>query len=290
MAASCWVRSAPSWRRVSAVCARALSRSTELCASVRSRRKPSKSVHDSAKLRRFKLRFPPSNPCHGSFSPWLEVLYDAVSLGKYCERLDQSVAAVARSDAAACITAGAWRSATVRSSVVSGTGGSCESGIARTTPSTPICRARFAWAVARFACACSSASRALPRSTVAVSVSERVAAPAWNLLTEIWSSSLARSSCASATRTSSSLARDRKSTRLNSSHSQISYAVFCLKKKKKQNKQRNTMHKKECGANRPAHLMQIQLRQTGRLTLAKLCDKRDALHSAWTGGRSSDDS
>src|SRR5256886_4745428 len=29
---------------------------------------------------------------------------------------------------------------------------------------------------------------------------------------------------------------DRKSTRLNSSHSQISYAVFCLKKKKKQNR------------------------------------------------------
>src|SRR2546427_8570731 len=28
--------------------------------------------------------------------------------------------------------------------------------------------------------------------------------------------------------------RDRKSTRLNSSHSQISYAVFCLKKKKNQ--------------------------------------------------------
>src|SRR2546430_11952006 len=28
---------------------------------------------------------------------------------------------------------------------------------------------------------------------------------------------------------------DRKSTRLNSSHSQISYAVFCLKKKKKHN-------------------------------------------------------
>src|SRR2546430_4891143 len=30
---------------------------------------------------------------------------------------------------------------------------------------------------------------------------------------------------------------DRKSTRLNSSHSQISYAVFCLKKKKKNNTQ-----------------------------------------------------
>src|SRR2546430_4827502 len=29
---------------------------------------------------------------------------------------------------------------------------------------------------------------------------------------------------------------DRKSTRLNSSHSQISYAVFCLKKKKKEYK------------------------------------------------------
>src|SRR2546430_12630290 len=28
-------------------------------------------------------------------------------------------------------------------------------------------------------------------------------------------------------------AKDRKSTRLNSSHSQISYAVFCLQKKKK---------------------------------------------------------
>src|SRR3712207_7772519 len=31
-----------------------------------------------------------------------------------------------------------------------------------------------------------------------------------------------------------SVGRDRKSTRLNSSHANISYAVFCLKKKKKQ--------------------------------------------------------
>src|SRR2546430_10696537 len=31
------------------------------------------------------------------------------------------------------------------------------------------------------------------------------------------------------------VAKDRKSTRLNSSHSQISYAVFCLKKKKTPN-------------------------------------------------------
>src|SRR2546430_8788900 len=34
---------------------------------------------------------------------------------------------------------------------------------------------------------------------------------------------------------------DRKSTRLNSSHSQISYAVFCLKKKKK--KKKNSTYK-----------------------------------------------
>src|SRR5690606_39983707 len=31
--------------------------------------------------------------------------------------------------------------------------------------------------------------------------------------------------------------RDRKSTRLNSSHVKISYAVFCLKKKKKNNRE-----------------------------------------------------
>src|SRR2546430_13000811 len=35
-----------------------------------------------------------------------------------------------------------------------------------------------------------------------------------------------------ATRNSTMMLIDRKSTRLNSSHSQISYAVFCLKKKK----------------------------------------------------------
>src|SRR5437667_8610189 len=38
-------------------------------------------------------------------------------------------------------------------------------------------------------------------------------------------------------------AKDRKSTRLNSSHITISYAVFCLKKKKKINKSnRHTQH------------------------------------------------
>src|SRR5688572_31901781 len=38
---------------------------------------------------------------------------------------------------------------------------------------------------------------------------------------------------------------DRKSTRLNSSHSQISYAVFCLKKKKPPNKTLQAERKRE---------------------------------------------
>src|SRR5438874_9064122 len=36
--------------------------------------------------------------------------------------------------------------------------------------------------------------------------------------------------------------KDRKSTRLNSSHVEISYAVFCLKKKKKKNKSECSTH------------------------------------------------
>src|SRR5438552_9626471 len=50
-----------------------------------------------------------------------------------------------------------------------------------------------------------------------------------------WQQRLAPSSCGSALRvavyTSECEPRDRKSTRLNSSHQIISYAVFCLKKK-----------------------------------------------------------
>src|SRR2546427_11571233 len=38
---------------------------------------------------------------------------------------------------------------------------------------------------------------------------------------------------------------DRKSTRLNSSHSQISYAVFCLKKKKKIRKNKSRLCNRE---------------------------------------------
>src|SRR2546430_5224657 len=53
--------------------------------------------------------------------------------------------------------------------------------------------------------------------------------------------------------------QDRKSTRLNSSHSQISYAVFCLKKKKPHSPAllirheyrgtKGTLHRAECLAN-----------------------------------------
>src|SRR2546430_8723596 len=50
---------------------------------------------------------------------------------------------------------------------------------------------------------------------------------------------------------------DRKSTRLNSSHSQISYAVFCLKKKKKTNK-----YTRE-SSNPPDSIMQFVSTSTG---------------------------
>src|SRR5438034_4337041 len=39
--------------------------------------------------------------------------------------------------------------------------------------------------------------------------------------------------------------KDRKSTRLNSSHTVISYAVFCLKKKKKKTIQTTQLNKKQ---------------------------------------------
>src|SRR5690348_18201091 len=42
------------------------------------------------------------------------------------------------------------------------------------------------------------------------------------------------------------LHQDRKSTRLNSSHPSISYAVFCLKKKKQTTKQKTNHNTTEC--------------------------------------------
>src|SRR5690349_22903541 len=45
--------------------------------------------------------------------------------------------------------------------------------------------------------------------------------------------------------------KDRKSTRLNSSHVEISYAVFCLKKKKKKKHKQNDIKKKN---NKTTHI------------------------------------
>src|SRR3712207_8440759 len=53
-----------------------------------------------------------------------------------------------------------------------------------------------------------------------------------------WANSMPRSARTDMHRVTSGLIselRDRKSTRLNSSHANISYAVFCLKKKKQHN-------------------------------------------------------
>src|SRR6266478_8763419 len=49
--------------------------------------------------------------------------------------------------------------------------------------------------------------------------------------------------------------KDRKSTRLNSSHSQISYAVFCLKKKK--NKKQNLKNRKKIITDTPTLCIQL---------------------------------
>src|SRR5947209_13739644 len=46
-------------------------------------------------------------------------------------------------------------------------------------------------------------------------------------------------------KTNNPTSKDRKSTRLNSSHANISYAVFCLKKKKKQKKKKKKKKKKK---------------------------------------------
>src|SRR2546422_4098482 len=49
------------------------------------------------------------------------------------------------------------------------------------------------------------------------------------------------------------LKSDRKSTRLNSSHGYISYAVFCLKKKKKQKKEHRPDSRRGTETLLPAH-------------------------------------
>src|SRR5437667_5701979 len=56
---------------------------------------------------------------------------------------------------------------------------------------------------------------------------------------------------------------DRKSTRLNSSHITISYAVFCLKKKKTNNRNRSEEHTSEIPSHHDIvcrHLLQVEIR------------------------------
>src|SRR5438034_7123231 len=54
-----------------------------------------------------------------------------------------------------------------------------------------------------------------------------------------------RPGCESVRSSLSSSRQDRKSTRLNSSHTVISYAVFCLKKKKKKKQKENKQRDKK---------------------------------------------
>src|SRR3712207_7225440 len=57
-------------------------------------------------------------------------------------------------------------------------------------------------------------------------------------LGSLWELALAAGRQKAMTSTSDSVDRDRKSTRLNSSHANISYAVFCLKKQNGDRKRR----------------------------------------------------
>src|SRR6202521_4892126 len=69
------------------------------------------------------------------------------------------------------------------------------------------------------------------------------------------------------------LACDRKSTRLNSSHLRISYAVFCLKKKKKQIQHNDRTHHTSTvslESHRRAHIRLCAYRPPRRTTLILL--------------------
>src|SRR5256886_4204303 len=65
---------------------------------------------------------------------------------------------------------------------------------------------------------------------------------------------------------------DRKSTRLNSSHSQISYAVFCLKKKK-------LLHVDRAVSSRDSGLTQKNIGDRNS-ALLRLVERLDELHDA----------
>src|SRR3989440_9375736 len=68
---------------------------------------------------------------------------------------------------------------------------------------------------------------------------------------------------------SSPTAGDRKSTRLNSSHDQISYAVFCLKKKKNTKNRRNALERTDQDAELFAITLRVRAGNTDDLTNAE---------------------
>src|SRR3712207_7619787 len=79
----------------------------------------------------------------------------------------------------------------------------------------------------------SQPSRTAARSVMAETQNDRLVQPETGVRTPSQCTFVATTSSAAALRASHRAARiDRKSTRLNSSHANISYAVFCLKKKK----------------------------------------------------------
>src|SRR5438445_2229333 len=70
-------------------------------------------------------------------------------------------------------------------------------------------------------------TKRLPPAPLIRSIVDRVVARAMALLAAV------ACACGNPRSLTAAARRDRKSTRLNSSHANISYAVFCLKKKKK---------------------------------------------------------
>src|SRR5262245_62989506 len=71
---------------------------------------------------------------------------------------------------------------------------------------------------------------------------------------------------------------DRKSTRLNSSHLGISYAVFCLKKKKKKNK--HIIHKKKKKVNKTKNYIDKEMDKRNRNTHVILTTQQREQHIA----------
>src|SRR5262245_64458486 len=71
---------------------------------------------------------------------------------------------------------------------------------------------------------------------VDITASREGKGPAFDTIRDIASECFMPVAYGGGVRTLEDIRRDRKSTRLNSSHLGISYAVFCLKKKKKKSK------------------------------------------------------